>query len=129
MDVFIDTEGLWHIPEFIFGLLSYEDLKNCCQVSTKWKWFLTRQHGIFEDEENIKEDLNFVLKKKVSGYGLVHPANDHAYFDDDIDDMYTSKTILELYPDFQVVRDHFQPHRSLSTFTAFLSEFKTMYHL
>ena len=60
MDVFIDTEGLWHIPEFIFGLLSYEDLKNCCQVSTKWKWFLTRQHGIFEDEENIKEDLNFV---------------------------------------------------------------------
>ena len=33
--------------------------------------------------------------KKVSGYGLVHPANDHAYFDDD---MYTSKTILEHYP-------------------------------
>ena len=122
MDAFIDTEGLWHIPEFIFGLLSYEDLKSCSQVSTKWKWFLTRQHGIFEDEEKIKEDLNFVLTKKVSGYGLVHPANDYAYFDDD---MYTSKTILEHYPDFRVVMDHFQS-RNLSAFKAFLSEIKTM---
>lgn len=130
MDAFIDTEGLWHIPEFIFGLLNYEDLTNCSQVSTKWKWFLTRQHGIFEDEEKIKEDLNFVLTKKVSGYGLVHPANDYAH-SFVIDSLrititkYSSKTILEHYPDFRVVMDHFQS-RNLSAFKAFLSEIKTM---
>ena len=37
-------------------------MKNSCQVSPKSKWFLTRQHGIFEKAEN---DLNFVLTKKV----------------------------------------------------------------
>ena len=126
MDGFIDSEGLWHIPEFIFGLLSYQDVKNCCQVSTKWKWFLTRQHGIFEDEEEINEDLDFVLTKKVFKnlprfeFDMVKRSRYIANIDE------VSKTIIDHYPDFQIVMDHFQTHRNLSAFKAFLSEFKTM---
>ena len=117
MDMLIDSEGLWHIPEFIFGLLSYQDVKNCCQVSTKWKWFLTRQHGIFEDEEEINEDLNFVLTKKVF-------MRTRSRYYENADEVF--KTIIDHYPDFQIVMDHFQTQRNLFTFKAFLSEFKTM---
>ena len=126
MDVFFESEGLWHIPEFIFGLLSYQDVKHCCQVSTKWKLFLTRQHGMFEKEEEINEDLNFVLTKKVFNdlpeydYDMVKRSR----YIKNIDDV--SKTIIEHYPDFQIVMDHFQNQRYLSAFKAFLLEFKTM---
>ena len=126
MDVLIDTEGLWHIPEFIFGLLSYQDVKHCCQVSTKWKWFLTRQHGIFENEEKINEDLNYVLTKKVfkSEPRYEYDMVKRSRYVKNIDELL--KTIIGHYPDFQVVMDHFQTQCNLKVFEAFLSEFKTM---
>ena len=71
MDMLIDSEGLWHIPEFIFGLLSYQNLKNCSQLSTKWQWFLTRQHRIiegkvadFEETKRLREQMKELLKRK-----------------------------------------------------------------
>ena len=59
------------IPEFIFGFLSYQDLKNCSQLSTKWQWFLTRQHRIiegkvayFEETKRLREQMKELLKRK-----------------------------------------------------------------
>merc|ERR1712018_1047009 len=61
-------ESMPHIPESIFGYLSFQDLKNCCEASPKTKLFLTREGGIFENGLTTEADWNFIEQKQVYKY-------------------------------------------------------------
>ena len=116
MDKLVSNQGLWHLAETIFEYLSYQDLKNCCQVSPEWNLVLTRENGLLE---NVEADLNFLKTTefyafKIDETGCV------------MDETIIKGTIFGLYCRFEAFIDQLKTKTSLKLFQAFLSQFKIL---
>ena len=116
MDKLVSNQGLWHLAETIFEYLSYQDLKNCCQVSPEWNLLLTREHGLLE---NVEADLNFL--KTTDFYALEIDETGCL-----IDETIKKGTIFGLYCRFEAFIDQLKTKTSLKLFQAFLSKFKIL---
>ena len=104
MEYFFDRPGLWHIPESIFRYLSIQDLENCCEVSLKTMWFLTKRRGML----TVKEDWNFIESKQVYCHKSYEP-----------------KTLADHFPDFKIAQDYYV-NANNNLFREFASEVKKM---
>ena len=118
MEKLVANQGLWHIAEKIFGHLSYQDLKNCCKVSSDWNDCLTRHHGILP---TLEQDLSFIQTTEfewtlVNAYGW----NFHLV------ETTETGTLFGSFPDLQVIMDHFQNKEEVESLRAFVSELKIM---
>ena len=108
MDVFMKTKGLWHISEQIFGLLSDEDLDNCCDVCEDWRQFLTRENGVWQKRRNdILQNLDMNLSKKKVG-------------------RFDGKSLLEHEPNWQNVANYFKAKETLHELSTFANELDSL---